>query len=68
MVATDGHRLSYARRKASLKLTEPQRVLIPRKAIYELKRLLEEGGRPRSSSRWRTTSCSPWAAACSRPR
>ena len=34
MVATDGHRLSYARRKAALKLSEPQRVLIPRKAIH----------------------------------
>jgi DNA polymerase-3 subunit beta len=42
MVATDGHRLSYARRTATLKLTEPQRVLIPRKAIHELARLLEE--------------------------
>jgi DNA polymerase-3 subunit beta len=42
MVATDGHRLSYARRKAALKLSEPQRVLIPRKAIHELARLLED--------------------------
>jgi DNA polymerase-3 subunit beta len=42
MVATDGHRLSYARRKAALKLSEPQRILIPRKAIHELARLLEE--------------------------
>ena len=42
MVATDGHRLSYARRKATLKLSEPQRVLIPRKAIHELARLLED--------------------------
>lgn len=42
MVATDGHRLSYARRKATLKLSEPQRVLVPRKAIHELARLLEE--------------------------
>ena len=41
MVATDGHRLSYAHRKAPLKLTEPQRVLVPRKAIHELARLLE---------------------------
>ena len=41
MVATDGHRLSYAHRKAPLKLTEPQRVLVPRKAIQELARLLE---------------------------
>ena len=41
MVATDGHRLSYAHRKAPLKLTEPLRVLVPRKAIQELARLLE---------------------------
>jgi DNA polymerase III subunit beta len=41
MVATDGHRLSYAHRKVPLKLTEPQRVLVPRKAIQELARLLE---------------------------
>ena len=41
MVATDGHRLSYAHRKAPLKLSEPQRVLVPRKAIQELARLLE---------------------------
>ena len=41
MVATDGHRLSYAHRKTPLKLTEPQRVLVPRKAIQELARLLE---------------------------
>jgi DNA polymerase-3 subunit beta len=43
MVTTDGHRLSYARRRASLKLTEPQRLLVPRKAIHELSRLLELG-------------------------
>jgi DNA polymerase-3 subunit beta len=42
MVATDGHRLSYAHRKAALKLSEPQRILIPRKAIHELARLLED--------------------------
>ena len=41
IVATDGHRLSYAHRKAPLKLTEPLRVLVPRKAIQELARLLE---------------------------
>jgi len=42
MVATDGHRLSYAHRQSALKLTEAQRVLVPRKAIHELARLLEE--------------------------
>jgi DNA polymerase-3 subunit beta len=41
MVATDGHRLSYAQRKLPVKLTEAQRILVPRKAIYELARLLE---------------------------
>ncbi len=41
MVATDGHRLAYARRKAALKVAEPLRVLVPRKAINELGRLLE---------------------------
>jgi len=41
MVATDGHRLSYAHRKAALKVAEPQRILVPRKAIHELARLLE---------------------------
>jgi DNA polymerase-3 subunit beta len=42
MVATDGHRLSYAHRPSALKMSEPQRVLVPRKAIHELARLLEE--------------------------
>jgi DNA polymerase-3 subunit beta len=42
LVATDGHRLAYAHRKAALKVTEPQRVLIPRKAIQEIGRLLED--------------------------
>jgi DNA polymerase-3 subunit beta len=43
MVATDGHRLSYAHRKTSLKVAEATRVLVPRKAIHELGRLLETG-------------------------
>lgn len=42
MVATDGHRLSYARREAPLKIKEPLRVLVPRKALHEMSRLLEE--------------------------
>jgi DNA polymerase-3 subunit beta len=41
MVSTDGHRLSYARSKASLPVREPVRALVPRKAIGELTRLLE---------------------------
>src|SRR5688572_21306796 len=43
MVATDGHRLSYAHRKVPLKVSEPLRVLVPRKAIHELGRLLATG-------------------------
>ncbi len=41
MVATDGHRLAYAHRKAALKGAEAQRVLVPRKALSELLRLIE---------------------------
>jgi len=41
MVATDGHRLSYARRAAAVKVPEALRILVPRKAIHELARLLE---------------------------
>jgi DNA polymerase-3 subunit beta len=41
MVATDGHRLSYASCKVALPVSEAQRVLVPRKAIQELSRLLE---------------------------
>jgi len=44
MVATDGHRLAWAHRKAALKLSEAQKVLVPRKAIVELGRLMEELG------------------------
>jgi DNA polymerase-3 subunit beta len=42
MVATDGHRLAYARRTADLGLGEAQRWLIPRKAVSEVSRLLEQ--------------------------
>jgi DNA polymerase-3 subunit beta len=42
MVATDGHRLSYARREGALKVTDVQKVLLPRKAVSELQHLLEE--------------------------
>jgi DNA polymerase-3 subunit beta len=41
MVATDGHRLAYAHRKAALKGAEAQRVLVPRKALTELLHLIE---------------------------
>src|SRR5207247_11398976 len=41
MVATDGHRLAFAQRKAGLKVAEPLRVCEPRKAIGGLAMLLE---------------------------
>jgi len=41
MVATDGHRLAYAQRKASIETPETVKVLVPRKAISELGRLLD---------------------------
>ena len=41
MVATDGHRLAFARHPVSLRGGEAQRVLVPRKALLELGRLLE---------------------------
>jgi DNA polymerase-3 subunit beta len=44
MVATDGHRLAWAQGRAALKVAEPSRVLVPRKAIAELARLLEGMG------------------------
>jgi DNA polymerase-3 subunit beta len=58
MVATDGHRLSYAHRAVPLR-TETQRILVPRKAVYEIGRLLEgaevvsfEQQENHRSSRW----------------
>jgi DNA polymerase-3 subunit beta len=44
MVATDGHRLAWAQRAATLKISDPVRILVPRKAITELGRLMEELG------------------------
>ncbi len=44
MVATDGHRLAWAQRQSALKLDAPLRVLVPRKAISELARLIDEAG------------------------
>jgi DNA polymerase-3 subunit beta len=44
MVATDGHRLAWAQKKTALKVGEVARVLVPRKAITELARLVEEMG------------------------
>ena len=42
MVATDGHRLAFAQRRVALKGADAGRVLVPRKAIHELARLLED--------------------------
>jgi DNA polymerase-3 subunit beta len=44
MVATDGHRLAWAQKATTLKVAEPTRVLVPRKAITELARLIEDMG------------------------
>jgi len=44
MVATDGHRLAWAQKKTVLKVGEATRVLVPRKAITELARLIEDLG------------------------
>jgi DNA polymerase-3 subunit beta len=44
IVSTDGHRLAFARREAALEGVEPARVLIPRKAVHEMGRLLDDGG------------------------
>jgi DNA polymerase-3 subunit beta len=44
MVATDGHRLAWARKQGDLKVGDPIRVLVPRKAITELPRLVEDIG------------------------
>ena len=41
MVTTDGHRLCFAREKAEGSKFKEERVLIPRKAIHELKQLTE---------------------------
>ena len=41
MVATDGHRLAYAKAASSHKVSDAIKVLVPRKAIMELGRLIE---------------------------
>ena len=56
MVATDGHRLAWAQRKTALKVPETTRVLVPRKAISELERLIEEIGARRWSPSSRATA------------
>ena len=41
-VATDGHRLAFCQAKAELNPTETRQVIIPRKAVNEISRLLED--------------------------
>lgn len=42
MVATDGHRLSFVDRDVSQVIKLPKKVIIPKKAVYELRRLVGE--------------------------
>ena len=42
-VATDGHRLSYAKQKAESSFSVPQGTIIPRKGLMEIHRLLSTG-------------------------
>jgi DNA polymerase-3 subunit beta len=44
MVATDGHRLAWAQKTTTLNVGDATRVLVPRKAITELARLIEDMG------------------------
>ena len=44
MVATDGHRLAWAQKTTPLSVAEATRVLVPRKAITEIARLIEDMG------------------------
>ena len=46
LVATDGHRLAYARRTMSESYGEKKQVIIPRKAVQELMRLLDDSDEP----------------------
>ena len=41
-VATDGHRLAYCETETDLGLSETRQVIIPRKAVNEISRLLED--------------------------
>lgn len=43
VVATDGHRLSYVEREAAKKWKLDKGIIVPRKAVGELRRLLAEG-------------------------
>ena len=68
MVATDGHRLSYAQRKAPLKVDRAPARARPAQGDPRDRAPAGDGGRGARSSRWRTTWCSRWAAARSPPR
>ncbi len=46
LVATDGHRLAYARRTMGEDYGEKKQVIIPRKAVQELMRLLDDSDDP----------------------
>ncbi len=61
MVATDGHRLAWAQKSTTLKVGDATRVLVPRKAITELARLIEDMGGEEgrlASTRGKVTSSS----------
>lgn len=46
LVATDGHRLSLARHDWEIELEEPLQVIVPRKAVLELSKILEDSEEP----------------------
>ncbi|OHV08919.1 DNA polymerase III subunit beta [Kushneria phosphatilytica] len=45
-VATDGHRLAVCEREVELEMSEPQRLILPRKGVIELSRLLDDSEEP----------------------
>ncbi len=46
LVATDGHRLAFCRRTLDRDYGEKKQVIVPRKAVQELMRLLDDGDDP----------------------
>ncbi|MBC8519416.1 MAG: DNA polymerase III subunit beta [Gammaproteobacteria bacterium] len=46
LVATDGHRLAFCRRTLNQDYGEKKQVIIPRKAVHELMRLLDDSDQP----------------------
>ncbi len=63
MVATDGHRLSYARRRRRCAVAGARCACSCRARRSTSWRGSSREKRRSRSSRWRTTSCSPWGAA-----